>query len=142
MDIKLITRWCVSATALAALVAAASTAIAAPPQYCDPLNGCPKHPTHYLKVSPTSVKAGHAATVHGSVGHGCQTPGRVTLYSVAFAGATTHTFAGLPAVYATASKKGVFSKRITINKSVKRGSYRIGGRCGGGNFGSAKLKVT
>jgi hypothetical protein len=98
--------------------------------------------SHFLKVSPSAVKAGKSVTLSGSVDHGCQTPGQVTIYSKAFKGATTHDFAGVPAVYATADKNGKFSKKITVKKTTKAGSYHVGGRCGGGNFGSATLKVT
>jgi hypothetical protein len=30
---------------------------------------------------------------------------------------------------------------VTLSKKLKPGKYSIGGRCGGGNFGSTTLKV-
>lgn len=98
--------------------------------------------SHFLKVSPGTVKAGKAVTVHGSVDHGCQTPGQVTIFSQAFKGATHQDFAGVPAVFVTASGTGAFSKKVVIRRNVKPGHYTLGGRCGGGNFGSATLNVT
>ena len=93
-----------------------------------------------IKVSPSSVKAGHAVKVSGSVGTGCGKSDRVTLLSKAFA--STHEFAGVPAIYATPGKGGAFSTTTTIAKARKAGSYTITGRCGGGNLGVvATLKV-
>lgn len=125
---------------LLALGVSASAAPAATGQnYCDPLSGGCSH--HRLTVSPSTVKPGRAVTVRGSVAHGCQKPGPVTIYSRAFKGATRHTFAGVPAVYTRATKKGSFSTKVTIKRNVRAGRYQVGGRCGGGNFGSAALKV-
>lgn len=133
--------WPAVALSLAAVSASAAAAIAAPPTYCDPLAGCKAHGTS-LKLSPSSVKAGKATVVHGSVGHSCKTPGKVTISSRAFKGATSHHSAGVPAVYATASKKGTFSTKVTIKKAVKSGSYHVAGRCGKANLGTVTLKVT
>jgi hypothetical protein len=141
MHAKLIRYWPAVAISLIALGASSAAALAAPPNYCDPLAGCKSH-TSRLKLSPSTVPAGKATVLHGSVGHGCKTPGQVTIYSRAFKGATSHNFAGVPAVYTRASKKGTFSTTVTIKKSIKSGSYHVGGRCGGGNFGTATLKVT
>lgn len=103
--------------------------------------------SHFLKVSPAKANPGKTITVSGSVGNGCQTgrPGDVaTVYSNAFKGATKRRFAGVPAVYASLSKskKGAFSFKLKLSKTLKAANYRIGGRCGGGNFGSTKLNVT
>lgn len=138
MNNKLIARWIVLVTSLVVVGTSSGIALART-HYCDPLGGCQHR--HYLKVSPSTVKAGRTVALTGSVGNGCRTPGQVTLYSSAFKGATAHRFAGVPAVYAQANKHGAFSTNVTIKRTVKRGSYRIGGRCGGGNFGSATLKV-
>lgn len=124
--------------AVGALGASAASAGAAGQNYCDPLGGC--KPGHYLRVSPGKVKHGRTTTVSGAVGKGCKGP--ATVYSRAFKGATKNQFAGVPAFYIKLDKKGRFSKRVTIRKSVKPGSYHIGGRCGGGNFGGTTLKVT
>jgi hypothetical protein len=129
--------------ALAAGVAAlgaSAVATAAPNGYCDPLAGC-KPPSHFVKVTPSTVKAGKSTTVSGAVGKGCKKPARVTIYSPAFKGATKHHFAGLPAIVTTTNKKGRFSTKLRIRKSVKPGRYHVGGRCGGGNFGSTTLRV-
>jgi hypothetical protein len=107
-------------------------------QYCDPLHTCPNH---RLNVTPGTVKAGHKVRLHGSVGPGCKKPGQVTLYSRAFKGAVKHRFAGVPAVFTRANKHGSFSTNLTIKRKTKPGKYHVGGRCGGGNFGSATLKV-
>lgn len=121
---------------LAAVGGSAAAATAAT-NYCDPFAGC----KHSIQVSPKTVKAGHAITVRGSVAGGCQTPGPVTIYSRAFNGATARTFAGVPAVFPKANAKGKFSAKVTLARTVRPGSYRISGRCGGGNLGSATLKV-
>jgi hypothetical protein len=128
-----------AAAAVAALGASTVSTAASRTNYCDPLGGCK---THFVKLSPSTVRAGTAITVSGAVGKGCRKPGQVTLYSRAFKGATRHEFAGVPAVFTTTNRKGKFSKKVTIKSSVKAGRYHVGGRCGGGNFGSATLKVT
>jgi hypothetical protein len=97
--------------------------------------------THYVKVAPTSVKRGTSVRVYGSVGGGCASSDRVTLISHAFKGATTHEFAGVPAIYAKQDSYHDFSLHVTISKSVKAGRYSVSGRCGGGNFGSVTLRV-
>jgi hypothetical protein len=103
--------------------------------------------SHYLKVSPTSVQSqlGSTVTVSGAVGNGCQTGHKhdtATVYSKAFAGAAHGQFAGVPAFFPHLPKNGKFSFSFKLSNSVKKGTYHIGGRCGGGNFGSATLKVT
>jgi predicted transcriptional regulator len=129
--------------ALVALIAAfacsAMAASASSNDYCDPLGGCK---THFLKVSPSSVKAGRTTTVSGAVGNGCKVPGRVTVYSRAFKGATRQQFAGVPAILITTNRQGKFSKRVTIRRTIKAARYHVGARCGGGNLGSATLRVT
>lgn len=117
--------------ALAGLAVFAPTALAA---------------SHFVKVSPSKVGVGKTVTVSGSVGNGCQTGHKgdaATIYSNAFKGATKHNFAGVPSVTVSLanSKAGTFSAKVTLSKKVKTGTYSVGGRCGGGNFGSTKLKV-
>jgi hypothetical protein len=102
--------------------------------------------SHFLKVSPSKVAVGKAVTVSGSVGNGCQTGKKgdvATIYSNAFKGATKQKFAGVPSVTVSlaSSKKGAFSTKVTLSKSLKTGTYSVSGRCGGGKFGSAKLSV-
>ena len=102
--------------------------------------------SHFLKVSPSPVHPGKTVTVSGSVGHGCQTghKGDVAIvFSRAFKGATKQNFAGVPsiAISLSSSKNGSFSAKLTLSKKVATGTYSVGGRCGGGNFGSVKVKV-
>jgi hypothetical protein len=100
---------------------------------------------HFLHVSPHAVTRGNRVTVSGSVGNGCETghAGDVaTIFSRAFKGSTSQNFAGVPAVFASLRKHDTFSFKIRIRKSIKKGTYNIGGRCGGGNFGSVTLKVS
>jgi hypothetical protein len=98
--------------------------------------------SHYIRVAPGSVARGHVVRVYGSVGTGCASIDQVTLYSKAFAGATTQDFAGLPAIYTRQDAHHRFSIHVRIRRAVAPGSYSIGGRCGGGNFGHATLTVT
>ena len=118
------------------LLCAAASALAAG-GYCDPLAGC-----NSLKVSPSTVARGQVTRVHGSVAGGCGLPGTVTVYSRAFKGATHHSFGGVPALFLRANGAGAFSARVRIRHSVKPGRYHVGGRCGGGKFGSATLHIT
>jgi hypothetical protein len=99
--------------------------------------------SHFVKLSPSTVNAGTATTVRafGSVGNGCAKGDQVILTSKAFKGATKRSFAGVPAVFTKVGKNHKFSVRVTITRQVKQGNYRVGGRCGGGNFGSATLYV-
>lgn len=100
---------------------------------------------HFLRVSPHTVARGNLVTVSGSVGNGCQTGHKgdvATIFSRAFKGSTSQNFAGVPAVFASARKGERFSFKIRIRKAINKGSYHLGGRCGGGNFGSATLKVS
>lgn len=103
--------------------------------------------SNFLKVSPSKVNPGKTVTVSGSVGNGCQTGHKgdaAIIFSNAFKGATKQNFAGVPSVSASlsTSKNGAFSLKVKLSKKVKTGSYQVGGRCGGGNFGAATLKVT
>jgi hypothetical protein len=65
----------------------------------------------------------------------------VTLISRAFA--HTHDFAGLPAVFATVRAGHKFHTTTRIPATKPPGSYRVTGRCAGGNLGvSASIRVT
>jgi hypothetical protein len=100
---------------------------------------------HFLRVSPGTVKRGNRVTVSGSVGNGCQTGHKgdvATIFSRAFKGSANQNFAGVPAVFASVRQGEKFSFMIRIRTAIKKGSYHVGGRCGGGNFGSATLKVS
>ncbi len=98
--------------------------------------------SHFVKLAPSTVKAGKTVRVYGSVGTGCGRTDPAIVFSRAFKGATRRDWAGVPALYLKQNKHGDFSARVTIRKAIKPGRYHVGGRCGGGNFGSATLKVT
>ncbi|MGO9908015.1 MAG: hypothetical protein ACLP4R_10095 [Solirubrobacteraceae bacterium] len=102
--------------------------------------------TQSLKVTPGKVAPGKTVTVSGSVGTGCQIGQKgdaVTIISTAFKGATKTNFAGVPSVSASLASNttGSFSIKVKLAKKVKTGKYSVTGRCGGGNFGPATLKV-
>jgi hypothetical protein len=92
-----------------------------------------------LHVSPSSVPAGDVVRVFGSVGGGCARGDTVTLFSRAFN--PRHEFAGVPTISARAGRNGAFSTTTTIPLGRAAGLYAIGGRCGGGAFGNATLRV-
>jgi hypothetical protein len=92
-----------------------------------------------IHVRPSTVHSGHTVRVFGSAGL-CLAGDRVTLLSRAFGNA--HSFAGVPAVYATVNSKGNYSTTAKIPASKAAGSYTVTGRCGGGTLGvSATLHV-
>jgi hypothetical protein len=102
--------------------------------------------SHFIKVTPGKVAPGKTITISGSVDHGCQIGHKgdsATLFSKGFKGATKQNFAGVPSISVSLakSKDGAFSKKLKLSKKLKKGTYTVSGRCGGGNFGSAKFKV-
>ena len=122
------------------IVAIVGLAVAAPAAFA-------ASPSHFVKVSPSKPTQGQTVTVSGSVDHGCQIGHKgdaATIFSKAFKGATKHNFAGVPSVSASLAKStnGKFQVKVTLSSNVKPGKYSVGGRCGGGNFGSTTLKVT
>jgi hypothetical protein len=93
-----------------------------------------------VNVSPEHVTAGNKTRVFGSVGSGCAVGDSVTLLSRAFP--RTHTFAGIPAVSTPVRANHRFSVKVRIPATRAPGSYRVSGRCGGGNLGvSQRLRV-
>jgi len=92
-----------------------------------------------LHVAPSSVPAGDVVRVFGSVGGGCARGDSVTLFSRAFN--PRHEFAGVPAIFARAGRNGAFSTTTAIPLGRAAGLYSVGGRCGGGAFGHANLRV-
>jgi hypothetical protein len=92
-----------------------------------------------LHVTPSSVPAGDVVRVFGSVGGGCARGATVTLFSRAFN--PRHEFAGVPAIFSRAGRTGGFSTTTTIPLGRAAGLYSVGGRCGGGSFGHASLRV-
>jgi len=104
-------------------------------------------PSHFLKVAPSKAAQGQTVTISGSVDHGCGIGHKgdvATVFSKAFKGATKHNFAGVPSISVSLAKStnGAFKVKLTLASNVKPGKYSVGGRCGGGNFGSTTLKVT
>jgi hypothetical protein len=91
-----------------------------------------------IHATPSSVKPGHKVRLHGSVS--CHNGDQVTLFSRAFKGSHQN-FAGVPAVITTVHSDK-YSVTFRIHKNVKKRTYHISGRCGGGLFGSGTLKVT
>jgi hypothetical protein len=103
--------------------------------------------SHFLKVAPAKAAQGQTIAITGSVDHGCQIGHKgdtATIFSKAFKGATKHNFAGVPSISASLakSKDGTFKVKLTLASNVKTGKYSVGGRCGGGNFGTTTLKIT
>jgi hypothetical protein len=92
-----------------------------------------------ILATPSTVHLGGVVTVHGNAG-GCPVGDTVTLMSRAFA--TSHSFAGIPAVYAKVRAHDAFSTKAHIRRHIATGRYAVTARCGGGNFGvSATLHV-
>ncbi|HEY4897362.1 MAG TPA: hypothetical protein VII01_14900 [Solirubrobacteraceae bacterium] len=97
--------------------------------------------TSHIHVAPEKVKAGKSVAIYGSVGSGCHQGSQVTLISKAFKGATRSRFAGVPAVLTKVGKFGLYAVSVRVSSAAGKGSFTVTGRCGGGNFGSAPLKV-
>src|SRR5205085_2245202 len=93
----------------------------------------------FVNASPTNVPAGHSVRVYGSTRNGCARGDTVTLISAAFD--PSQMFAGVPAISTTVGRNGSFSVRTVIPASRAAGRYTITGRCGGGNFGQAQVRV-
>jgi hypothetical protein len=97
-----------------------------------------------IVVSRTSVPIGGMVIVSGDTIQGankCASGDQVTLISNAFAGHSE--FAGVGAVFTPVDSTGHFTVAVTIKSGVTPGTYTIGGRCGGGNFGvNATVTVT
>jgi hypothetical protein len=92
-----------------------------------------------LSVKPGTVRRGASVLVSGVAG-GCTAGDRVTISSGAFA--ATHSFAGVPAVFAQVGSAGRFSATTRIPATRRPGTYVLTARCGGGNLGvSARLTV-
>ncbi len=96
----------------------------------------------FIDVSPRRVEAGTHVTIHGILRGGCPVGSQVTLYSRAFAEITDEEFAGVPALTTVLASNHMFNVEVKISKEVRPGSYTVGGRCGGGNFGHTQLRVT
>lgn len=93
-----------------------------------------------LTVRPGTVRRGGIVLVSGVAG-GCTAGDQVTVISHAFG--ATHSFAGVPAVYAQVGSAGRFSAKTRIPATRAPGTYLLTARCGGGNLGvSARLAIT
>jgi hypothetical protein len=107
------------------------------------VRAAPAAPPVAIHVRPSSVAAGDAVTLSGSIGPdaaGSECAGGVALLSKAFV--HTDDFADVPAVIAAVKPDGAFAATTTIPRAKPAGTYTITGRCGGGNLGvSATLLV-
>ena len=93
-----------------------------------------------LTLAPSTVRRGRTVLVRGVAG-GCTAGDTVTILSRAFP--ATHSFAGVPAVFAQVGSAGRFSAVARIPLLRASGSYTVTARCGGGNLGiAAHLTVT
>jgi hypothetical protein len=93
-----------------------------------------------LTVKPRTVPRGGSALVSGVAGD-CTAGDQVTIISRAFA--STHSFAGVPALFARVGSAGRFAATARIPAARRLGTYLLTARCGGGNLGvSARLTVT
>jgi hypothetical protein len=94
----------------------------------------------FLDVDAATVGAGGPVRAFGSVRSGCPRGDTVTITSRAFDPARE--FAGVPAIFARVGRRGAFSVSTTIPRTRAAGLYTVSGRCGGGGFASASLRVT
>jgi hypothetical protein len=85
-----------------------------------------------MHVSPSVVSPGGRVTVWGNA-DGCPHGDAVTIISRAFP--TTHTFAGVGAIFARVRAGGAFSATGRVRAHARAGMYGITARCGGGNLG-------
>jgi hypothetical protein len=88
-----------------------------------------------MHVRPGAVPAGGVVRVFGSAG-GCGPGNDVILLSEAFP--RRNEFAGVPAVLTPVRADGRYRTRIRIPRRRRAGSYQVGARCGGANFGIAR----
>ncbi len=96
--------------------------------------------TKALTLTPATVHRGHTVLVRGVAG-GCTETDTVTILSRAFP--ATHSFAGVPAVYAEVGSAGRFSVVARVPLLRAPGVYTVTARCGGGTLGIvARLTVT
>jgi hypothetical protein len=89
-----------------------------------------------MTLSPARVHRGAAVTIRGHAGD-CPRGDAVTILSHAFR--ATHSFAGVPAVYARVGPGGAFHTTTTIPRVRHTGRYTVTARCGGGNLGVAPV---
>jgi hypothetical protein len=93
-----------------------------------------------LTVTPKTVRRGGTVLLRGVAG-GCTAGNTVTIISRVFPAA--HSFAGVPAVFASVGSAGRFSATTRIPSTRAPGTYTVTARCGGGNLGvAAQLTVT
>ena len=95
-----------------------------------------------FKVSPTHAQGGNKVTASGVTGTKCGPGKQVTIFSKAFAGATSHKWQGTPAVYAKVQSNHKFSASVKISTNVPVGKYTVTARCSSGTLGHATLNVS
>jgi hypothetical protein len=84
----------------------------------------------HMSVTPATASPGTTIRVTATKSP-CLPGDQITLISAAFPG---HAF-GEGAVYGTVKAGGAFTVRTHLAKGLKAGTYKVGGRCGGGNLG-------
>ena len=91
-----------------------------------------------IRVDPSSVRPGKVVVIDGYV-PACG--GTILLLSRAFKrGGGEH--AGVQGVTAAVRESdGYYRKRTRIPRNRRAGTYRVSGRCGGGNVGGVNLRV-
>lgn len=98
------------------------------------VSGRTRAATISLTVHPATVSRGSTVLVSGVAGD-CTSGDTVTIISHVFA--ATHSFAGVPAVFAQVGAAGRFSVKTRIPRTRRPGRYVLTARCGGGNLGVA-----
>ena len=115
-------------------------ALAAVTAMCVPAVGLAATPS--VKVSPKKMPAGDQVTVSGTTGPRCGQAKRITIFSRAFAGSTSHKWKGVPAVSANVRRNHKWSTKVTISSNVAPFKYRVTARCHTHTLGHTFLTVT
>ena len=97
---------------------------------------------NYVKVNPEMPYQGTQVKISGTTGPHCGPGTRVTIYSHAFAEATSHKWKGVPALYAKVRSNHKWSTKVTISINTTAARwYRVTARCTGGTLGHTRLYV-
>jgi hypothetical protein len=115
-------------------------ALAAVTAMCVPAVGLASTPS--VQVSPKTIPAGDQVTVSGTTGPRCGQAKRITVFSRAFAGSTSHKWMGIPAVSAKVRRNHRWSTKVTISSNLGPFTYRVTARCHTQTLGHTFLTVT